>query len=242
MSAIETTVAQGADWSADRYRRAVSWAKAGWALAVILLVLLVVVLSGAMVVWARLSKPVSPVVLALDHATGQVQALEVWNPAVEGAIPALQKFFVTQYVRRREGYLFQQLNYDYRVVDEMSLGQAQRSYETIYSGPAARHTVLQGSQQWVVHILSVELPPYSPGVAVVRFRRDVIASGGSTTSAYYTARLSFHFTQPHLVTEEELIDNPVGFKVTSYVADADLADSATPTSSTPETSTRGDAQ
>lgn len=223
MSKAEAIVKEGVDWSADRYARAVRWARAGWALAAGLFVLLLVVVVLGMLVWVRVSKPVAPVVLAVDHATGDVQALPIFSPAVESRLELLQKFFVKQYVTLREGYLFDQLNSDYATVDGMSDGQAQKSYEAIYSGSDARHKVLQDTEHWVVHILSIELPPSAPGTAVVRFARTVVSGGGARTTAYYTARLSFTFHEPeHVMTEQQLITNPVGFTVTSYVADADL--------------------
>lgn len=223
MSKKTELLKEGVDWSADRYARMLFWARTGWSLAAGFFVLLVIVVALGMVVWARVSRPVAPVVLAVDHATGDVQALPLFSPAVESRLALLQKYFVRQYVMLREGYLFDQLNNDYATVTGMSSGQALRSYEAIYSGPNARHKVLKNTQQWVIHIRSIELPPDSPGNAVVRFTRTVIYQGGGQAKAYYTARLSFTFRQPqHVMTEEQLITNPVGFTVTSYIADPDL--------------------
>lgn len=224
MDKVIQLVDNGVNWSADRYARLRVWSLVGWSLAATMLLLFLIAVAGGYRVWERMARPIPPVVLSVDHATGEVQALPVWNALAESQLILLHKFFVKQYVERREGYLYEQLNNDFHLVDEQSFGQAKDTYDALFSGANARHKTLLSNQRWLVDVSSIQMPPDSPGIAIVRFSRRVVTVGQGEAVSYYTARLSYNFKgSGQILSERQLVSNPVGFVVTSYVLDADLS-------------------
>ena len=78
-----------------------------------------------------------------------------------------------------------------------------------------------------MRILGVTLPPNEPGKAVVRFERITRRDGTDVDVSIYVATLSYKYEPPALFSKERnVVDNPLGFKVTGFVVDQELKSKA----------------
>ncbi len=70
-------------------------------------------------------------------------------------------------------------------------------------------------------------PPDRPGTAVVRFRSDKIqkASNRVEDNEWFVATFAFEYKKGRVGKVNQLIDNPLGFKVTAYRIDRELTSS-----------------
>lgn len=226
-------IEDGRHWDEDRTARLASWAKAGWAVASVMLILFLVAGIAGFVIWARLSKPVAPDVLAVDHATGQVQVLELFNHKAISDMELVHKLFAKEYVEHRERYIPEQINDDFAATLDMSEGAAKVEYGKIYSGPNARHLVLKDKQTWTIDVLSVQLPPDAHDIAIVRFKKTIWEGGSPVGSGVFVARMSYRFGDNPAGTERKKISNPLDYKVSSYIVDAEVDASKIPSPATP---------
>lgn len=236
---VQKIIESGRHWDEDRTARLATWAKVGWAVAGVLLVLFLVASTAAFVIWMKLSKPVAPDVLAVDHATGQVQVLELFNHKGISDMELVHKLFAKEYVEHRERYIPQQINDDYAATLDMSEGQAKADYAKVFAGPNARHLVLKDSQTWTIDVLSVQLPPDASHIAIVRYKKTIWEGGAPVGSGIFVARFSYRFGNNPAGTERKKISNPLDYKVSSYITDAEVDASKIPSPMTPATPAPG---
>jgi type IV secretion system protein VirB8 len=168
-------------------------------------------------------KTVVPYTLLVDRQTGYVEEID---PLTIKRIPqqdALTKSFLVQYVMAREGYDRMTVKDNYRKVALWSSGKAQKSYLTRMqpsnpNNPVALYSV---DGQVAVTILSVSLT--DEGRALVRYQ----LSGGRTNRpdvalGQYAAVVGYIYRDRPLTVSDRLI-NPLGFEVTAYRSDPEIA-------------------
>ena len=188
---------------------------------------LAVMAMAALVILAPFYKIV-PLTFEVDKLTGQAQLVDLTGPMPMTSTEAMDKHWVADYVRTRERFVWTLLQLDYDHTMNLSDERVAREYRAEYEGPNARDKRLGPGTDERVKILGVTLPPNEPGKAVVRFERTTRRDGTDIDVGFYVATLSYKYEPPALFSKERnVVDNPLGFKVTGFVVDQELKTKAT---------------
>jgi type IV secretion system protein VirB8 len=209
------------DWTASERSLLQESRKTAWMVAGVAIVLAVGAFITAAVVWAKMAEPVRPDLIEVDRLTGAVQRLNVFDVEKVSSIDVLYRYFAAKYVKCRETYFFDQLNDNYQCSMLMSEGQALDSYTKIYTGDDARHKVLKNTQQWDIEVGNVQIDPLQPATLIVPYTKTVKTGTGAPLVGQFVSRLTFRFLDNLSGSLAEKLISPVGFKVVSYVTDAE---------------------
>lgn len=196
--------------------------KRAWFIA--FLSIIIAVISVTAVILLTPLKSVEPYIIRVDNTTGMVDIITTTKEEVVSENETLDKFFVSNYVKLREGYYWNILQQDYIEVQIYSDPRVAEEYRAIYEGANSIVDEYRNNTEVNVEINSITLGE-SAGVknATVRFNR-VIKNLQARTSVVETkiATISYDYTPTALVKEEERLINPLGFKVLTYRIDNEI--------------------
>lgn len=183
----------------------------------------VTILSIVAVLLLTPLKTVEPYVIRVDNTTGMVDILTILDEEQISSIEALDKHFVAQYIKAREGYYYDMLNQDYIFVQLLSTPEIAESYRQIYTGDNARDTRLGNATQVEVQIISIVLGE-SAGAKTATARINLKTTNkNSKAENMATKVITLTYTyQTAQVDEENRLLNPLGFKVSNYRVDEEV--------------------
>lgn len=164
--------------------------KKAWLIAIVSV--LVAILSIIAVLLLTPLKTVEPYVIRVDNTTGMVDILTVLDKEQITQNEALDKHFIGQYIKAREGYYFGMLNNDYTFTQLLSSPEVAESYRAIYSGENARDKRLGNFTRVEVNILSIVLGE-SNGVktATARINLKTTNKNSKSNKRFYKGRYAF---------------------------------------------------
>ncbi|MBI1198932.1 MAG: virB8 family protein [Phenylobacterium sp.] len=207
-------------WNADLVRAAERSRRLAWGAAAFAS-LVAVVAVGAVAALAPL-KTVEPFVVRVDRATGAVDVMT----ALKSETPltydeAVTKHFVAQYVRAREGWLAPAAEANFRQVSIMSTPAEQQRWGDAFrpTNPQSPQVALGPAGEAQVDIRAISF--VADGVASVRFHRTV-SQGARVAESDWIATVAYLYTKAPMA-EGDRLKNPLGFQVTSYRADPEVA-------------------
>lgn len=181
------------------------------------------VLSILAVMFLAPLKTTEPYLVRVNDITGAVDILTILDSEEITNNEALDKHFVSSYVRAREGYYFDMLNRDYELVNVLSSDNVASDYKDIYKGDNARDKIFSNKIQIGVDVLSIVLTE-SNGVKTATIRTNLKIKNITTKSLvnqYRVITLSYEYQ--NLKLNENLRHlNPLGFKVLTYRTDEDI--------------------
>ncbi len=160
-------------------------------------------------------------VVRVNETTGFVDVVETLSDATTTYGEVVDKYFLNQYVLRREGYDFYTLQNDYDTTALLSAPAVQQEYYKIYEGANARDKKLENSLRVVVAVKSITPNPKT-STAVVRFSTENrYADGRVETRADWIATMNYGYVNlPESETDRRL--NPLGFQIKSYRVDPEI--------------------
>jgi type IV secretion system protein VirB8 len=220
---LETYMTNAKNWETDKAisqqkseRRAWFAAFTGWGVAALA--------CGALVVLTPLKTTV-PYMLYVDKASGNTEVVNVLNNRDVNATDLNSKHWAKKYVIARENYLYSLLQLDYDAVLSMSTDDVGGQYAKAWAGENSKDKKLGAGVEERIKVISVVLPPDQVGKAVVRYEKATRRQGADVTEppTTYVATLAYEFKTTSRGKEKDLIDNPWGFKVTSYRVDTEIA-------------------
>lgn len=195
--------------------------KRAWLIAII--GVFVAILSIIAVLLLTPLKTVEPYVIRVDNTTGMVDILTTLDEKQITQIEALDKHFVSQYIKAREGYYYEMLNQDYIFVQLLSTPQIAEEYRQIYAGDNARDSKLGNATQVEVQIISIVLGESNgskTATARINLKTTNRNSKGETIATrVITLNYDYQIAQ---VNEENRLLNPLGFKVSNYRVDEEI--------------------
>lgn len=166
----------------------------------------------------------------IDNVTGVAERLTTVKKENLTENEAIAKYFITQYIKRREGYNFFSLQHDYDYVmaysaenvatDYNALINSDKSPKNIYK-KAERTATVQDNPSVIISPSS--RPDDKDKGAYVRFSlniRDVAT--GMTRTEYWNVRLTYRIEPQIEMASGERNNNPLKFVVTSYVRDKEV--------------------
>ncbi|EAK4088020.1 type IV secretion system protein [Campylobacter jejuni] len=196
--------------------------KRAWLIAFISI--FIAIISIIAVVLLTPLKTIEPYVIRVDNTTGMVDILTMLDEKEIKANEALDKYFISTYVKAREGYYYDLLNQDYLLTQLMSSEKVANEYRALYEGDNARDQILKNSNEVSVQILSIVLGE-SNGVKTATVRAIITTknlTSKGTTQATKVITLSYDYILAK-VSEENRFLNPLGFKVLTYRIDDEVA-------------------
>ncbi len=184
-------------------------------------------------------KQTVPYVYAVDKATGNVELMSVGDQRmVQDYQSLLDKHWAQKYVVARESYYWKLLQLDYDTVLMMSNDVVGREYAKQWEGPNARDRKLGSTIDMRVKVLSITLSQDEHGSkATVRFEKSSkrLEADLPDPPQSYVATLSYEYVPSMRGKEQELLLNPLGYKVTAWRVDQELSTVSTiPTNASPE--------
>lgn len=223
---------QGRGWDADwRLRLESSERKAWWVAGAACALALTL---GIGLACLAPFKATVPYVFAIDRATGNVELVSAADDrTVLGYQELLDKHWTQKYVIARESYYYRLLQADYDTVLSMSTDEVGRDYASLYDGANARDKQLGTGMEWRVKVLSVTIHSDAVGQkATVRFEKQAKRTESHSVELpqYFIATLSYEYRLSMKGQEKDLIQNPLGYKVSSYQVDAEIESLTPPTS------------
>lgn len=167
-----------------------------------------------------------PFVVAEDKSTGLPVLLSTLTDTVETEPEALTKYFLTQYVSARESYLDVEAPFAFHKVAIMSAPQEQRRFALFYNSTGAdAPQILYGKKAVAeIKIRSISfLNPTLGQIHFTRFVRDVDGNDNQAARTDYVATAEFKYEHKLKLAETDRLINPVGFSVTEYRLDPEVA-------------------
>ncbi len=182
-----------------------------------------VLFAGAIFMLTPL-KTVVPFVIQTDKSTGLSTVLHLANAEDVPVSEMMNKYWVSEYVKAREGYDWRTLEQEYGVVRELSLPNVFDLYASQYGvdDKDSLENKLKDDFRIRVELKSVVIN--NDHVATVRFSKVTFDNKTGTEKARnnWTATLAWEYFPEFEVPEERRIINPFGFKITSYRVDPEL--------------------
>ncbi|WP_257914068.1 virB8 family protein [Campylobacter lari] len=168
-------------------------------------------------------KTTEPYVIRVNNTTGMVDIITSLQEEQISSIEALDKYFISQYIKAREGYYYKFLNQDYVLTQLMSDENVANEYRAIYAGDNALDQIYKDNVEVSVKILSIVLGN-SNGVKTSTIRALITKKDSVTKSTQQSTKvitLAYDFLLAK-TSEENRILNPLGFKVTNYRVDEEI--------------------
>ncbi len=180
-------------------------------------------------------KTVEPYVVQIDDKQGIVQLVNPVSRNQYAANEMIDRFFVAQYLNARESYNISLLRYNYNVVRVMSTVDVFGSFRRDVSPnvPTSAAALLGAEGMRTVRVKSlayIQNPPMPNNNAettpekIIQARvelRDTRPNGQDVVD-HFVITITFQYAQLQLNEEERLI-NPLGFTVTSYQIQREIA-------------------
>lgn len=220
---VEAYVAEARAWEADREVERAKSVRLAWRVATGFGV--VAALAVAAVVVMLPLKTTENRIVYVDRVTGNQEVVSVINAREIASNRELnEKFWARKYVIARESYLYTLLQLDYDTVLALSSDEVGRPYAKSFDGENAKDKRLGPGVEERVKVISVVLPPDQVGKAVVRFEKLVkrVNADQAEPPQTFVATMAFEFRPSVRGREKDLIENPLGFKVTAYRVDAEI--------------------
>ncbi|TPH02766.1 virB8 family protein [Haemophilus haemolyticus] len=187
---------------------------------------LISLILGALIVSILPLREVVPFLIR-DNGTGIPDVITRLDVETLTTDDAMDKHFISQYIKTREGYYFNTLQQEYELTQMMSSDEVAKDYRSIYEGKNARDQKLGSSNTVKPEIISIVLSKKEVGadgqasnIATARVRliqRNL--STGEETAKKIVVSLTYEYLPVKNMVEGFRMDNPLGFIVTHYRVD-----------------------
>ncbi|MGF6492861.1 type IV secretion system protein VirB8 [Luteibacter sp. 621] len=235
---IDEAVQQGVAFEvtlADNARRS---ERRAWIVAICACVMAVILAAGYLVVMPLKEK--EPFIVMADPYSGTASLAKLTDDVINRQITAseaVNRSNIAHFIIARESYDLAISNLrDWPTVLTMSSPDVAQPYMDLHSpaNPDAPYKVYGKSRAIRVKILSIQLngagPGQTPTGATVRFQRSVYDKTNGATFPLDSKIATMAFTyKPNLrMDEQNRVENPLGFQVTSYRVDNDYGNAPPP--------------
>ena len=229
-------IAAANTWEQDRIAQAIASSRRGWTAAGCGAFL--ALMGFGMAAFQSLRPPPAPYPVVVDRTTGETNVVAPLNAANVPVLTALDQHNAAVFVRARESYNFSLLQRDYDQVARMTTSETWAPYSEKFSGEKPMQMSVGATQEHRVTVISARLSrapqPGKPGEAIVTFDREIRYTQGQTpTNTRYVATVRYEYRPSAMKSNVDRIENPFGYVVVAYRADAELVAPAKPTDSPP---------
>lgn len=165
-------------------------------------------------------KTVDTVIVKVNETSGVVQVEKPFDKPVVNQGEETDKFFISEYLRAREGYDWGLANRMYQTVKAYSEAKSStfNEYDVFMKSPKSPLVLLGENSRVVVDILSITLDQKTNS-ATARFTKTVMGPDGKPSImipvTYWIATLRYEYPNPKMKPDERRL-NPLGMKIPSY--------------------------
>jgi type IV secretion system protein VirB8 len=217
--------ADGLNWEADREAHRENSERRAWRVAGAASLIAIAAMIG-MASLAPYRRNV-PYLFAVEKATGNVEFVgAIDDRRISGYQELLDKHWAQRYIVSRESYNYKLLQADYDTVLGMSNDQVGRDFARLYEGAYARDAKYGASVEMKVAVLSIQLSNNGAGSqAVIRFAKTTrrVEADANDGPQYFVATIAYEYKPTMAGKEKDLMANPLGYRVTSYRVDSEIA-------------------
>lgn len=134
-------------------------------------------------------------------------------PQVGQTVAMLNKQFVQDYVRNREGYAWETIQQTFDSTMVMSDKKVAKEFNHLFSSDKAPHKLLRNKYEIVISVKAVD---FDGEFAKVHFTKQIVSKQdkAETVSENFVATVEWKYHGK--LSDEEQQLNPLGFKVTHY--------------------------
>ena len=219
----KSEVNQTRNWYRDRYETVVTQRNFLGTIALVSLTLALV--SGLVILMLIPSKTVMPFLIQVDEKTGYTTFVDPKSKDNLTADEALRKYFVVKFVQAREGYDSVDIDQNSNVMRLLADQPIYRKYWADIINPSNKQSLYNtmGTQRLrQVEIKSVQFIDANRAQVRMKLTEITKASNSSEKPQHYVAYVKFSFQNIDLTLEDMLV-NPLGFRVLEYRIDEDSA-------------------
>lgn len=212
---------EAATWADDRRRWTAFSGRLAWTVAAGASI--IAVFEAIALVALTPLKTVVPYTLLVDRQTGFIQALKPLDQETVAPDKALTRSLLAQYVLTREGFDIDSLQDDYRKVALWSEGDARRMYvaHMLASSPDSPLSTLPRRTLVQAEIRSIS--SLDNDTALIRFTTTRLDPGARPQAPeFWASVVKYRFSGAEMSASDRLI-NPLGFQVSRYRRDAEMA-------------------
>jgi len=208
------------NWYADRYQTVVL--QRNFLALVTLVALAGIIFSVLSVVKITASKTIEPFVIEVEEKTGITNVIRPLQKEKFAFDETLRRYFIYQYVTKREEYDISSFNYNYfTFVRLLSDANVYAAFRREVNATNPNSPVRLGSSQRTIKVKSISFPPPVAGqpgfVSQIRFKAEDNVSGVKNK----VVTMNFDYFDLSLTQEDRAV-NPLGFQVTGYRADDEI--------------------
>ncbi|HHW4679568.1 MAG TPA: virB8 family protein [Xylella sp.] len=217
----QTFMDAAADFEKSKIEEIKRSRKIAWIIAAVATAICSVSILAFLVALLTRSEP-EPTILQVDKSTGATTVLRSVRDTQDKYDEVVNKYWLAQYVRTCEGYDWFTINEQYKACNLMSYGDVSKEYSRKIDAPGSPLKVLADKEKIVVNIVSIA---FFGETAQVRFTTEKLSASGENLDhspvQKWIATIAFEF-KPGLMTEQQRLINPLGFKVATYRVDPEV--------------------
>jgi type IV secretion system protein VirB8 len=202
------------DWTYDMYQSQTVWLRRSVFALIFLLILLILSLLSNLYLLPLKEKV--PYLYAFDHATGEITKIGVLESTTLSANWELARYFLINYVIKRESYDADNLDLPYQIIWAQSAENVRKQYEEeVKSNNPQSPYRLYGKDKYItVRVIGVnKLNDNTVDIKLEKTLHDRAASTEQTIQK--EAIIKWQFDEAD-TTQKMLDRDPLGFKVTYY--------------------------
>jgi len=177
--------------------------------------------------------------IVVDKTTGETTIEQRLSVETIPPLEALDKHNLAVFVRAREGYSWWFLQRDFDQVSRMAIPTVFADYNRQFAGQEALQKKLAAAEEWRINVVGVRLAPSgrrgNGGIASISYEKVVHLTDRNIpdVTTRHVASVVYEYQPKVLAKEKDRNENPLGFVVTAYRSDPEIASSSgTPSSAT----------
>ncbi len=163
-----------------------------------------------------------PVVLTHNTGTGVITMARSVKDTQDKYDEVTDKYWIANYVRHRENYDWYTIGTDSEIVKLMSAPDVATEYLRDVQSETAPLNIYKDKGKVVVKITSIT---YVGTLAQVRFTKERVSTSGENLDGSpvqnFIATIAYKY-ESGLMTDQERLINPIGFRTVSYRVDAEV--------------------
>ena len=208
------------NWEVSKAKLLMNSERKAWRIVVVLSVITISAI-GAVAGLTPL-KRTEPFVIRVDNSTGIVDLVETVTDGKTNYSEEINKYFIAQFIRYREGYSNELKEEYYRNVGYMSNREEQQRFFEFFNpqNPQSPLNVYGDKGKITTAVKSISF--IKPNVALVRYVKE-IHEAREIKRSHWAATITFEYVSGAIADSVRAI-NPLGFQVIDYRVDADAVE------------------
>ena len=169
-------------------------------------------------------KTTEPFMVRVDNNTGATDIVTTLKHSEKSYGEVIDKYWLAQYIRYREGYDWQTIQGSYDATMLLSAPPIQAEFARLYKdNPQAPHKILKDQFKVVAKVKAIS---FVGNMVQVRFDKQMIPVAGDLNKTFpaqpLIATMAFEYSNRPQNEKDRLV-NPLGFQLVSYRVDPETA-------------------